>query len=73
MQDRLIRDKVMFTIDNNTLHNRLLRETENLTLEKVLNTCRAHELAASQINEMSKGGATSSASINQVGQTITNL
>ena len=73
MQDRLIRDKVMFTIDDNALRNRLLRETDNLTLEKVLSTCRAHELAASQISEMCKGGPTPSTSINQTGHAVNKL
>ena len=73
MQDRLIRDKVMFTIDDNALRNRLLRETDNLTLEKVLSMCRAHELAASQISEMCKGGPTPSTSINQTGHAVNKL
>ena len=48
----------MFTIDDDAFLNRSLRETENLTVEKVLYTCRAHELAESQINEMIIGGIT---------------
>ena len=63
----------MFTIDDNALRNRLLRETDNLTLEKVLSTCRAHELAASQISEMCKGGPTPSTSINQTGHAVNKL
>ena len=56
--DDALRYEVMFTIDDDAFLNRSLRETENLTTEKVLYTWRAHELAESQINEMIIGGIT---------------
>ena len=45
LTDRLIRDKVMFTITDNALITRLMREQENLPLKRLIDICRPHEIA----------------------------
>ena len=57
MTDRMIRDKVIFSLPDAALKTRLLREQEKMTLGKLIDACRAHELAQAQSKEM---GASSS-------------
>lgn len=47
----MIRDKIVFSISDQRLKERLLRET-NLTLEKTVDICRAAEAAKTQIQAM---------------------
>ena len=65
MTNRLIRDKIIFTLVDSNLKTRLMREQEDLTLDKLIDICRAHDLAQGQIKDMSS--TLQSATINQVG------
>ena len=50
-ENDMIRDKVVFSLSDQRLKERLLREP-NLTLERAINTCRAAETAKAQIQAM---------------------
>ena len=51
-ENDMIRDKIVFSMDDQRLKERLLREP-NLTLEKAIDTCRAAVAARAQIEAMS--------------------
>ena len=53
--DELLRDRIVFGIADRKVRERLLRE-DNLDLKKTLMVCRASELSAAQIREVSKLG-----------------
>lgn len=53
----MIRDKIVFSISDQRLKERLLRET-NLTLEKTVDICRAAEAAKTQIQAMGEQNKT---------------
>lgn len=53
----MIRDKIVFSISDQRLKERLLRET-NLTLEKTVDICRAAEAAKTQIQAMGEQSKT---------------
>ena len=57
MTSRLIRDKVIFTLTDTTLKTRLMREI--LTLTKLIDVCRAHEMAQGQIQDTSNNHTSS--------------
>ena len=50
-EDDMIRDKLVFSINNIRLKERLLRDNA-LTLRRAMDTCRSAELAKSQIQAM---------------------
>lgn len=50
-ENDMIRDKVVFSLSDQCLKERLLREP-NLTLERAVNTCRAAETAMAQMEAM---------------------
>lgn len=50
-ENDMIRDKIVFSMTDRCLKERLLREP-NLTLEKAIDTCRAAETSRSQIQAM---------------------
>ena len=52
LTDRLIRDKIIFTITDNSLKTRVMREQEDLKLKKLVDICRAHEMAQGQMKDM---------------------
>lgn len=52
LQDRLIRDKIIFSITEEALKSRLLREQDDLPLHRLIDICRAHETAQGQLKEM---------------------
>lgn len=51
-ENDMIRDKIVFSLNDQRLKERLLREP-NLTLERVIDICRAAETAKAQIQAMS--------------------
>lgn len=51
-ENDMIRDKIVFSMNDQYLKERLLREP-NLTLEKTIDTCHAAEIASAQIQAMS--------------------
>jgi hypothetical protein len=55
-RDNMIRDKIVFTVKEKPLKERLLRE-ENLTLTKTQDLCRAFEITQNEIRSMAVGGA----------------
>ena len=59
MTSRLIRDKVVFTLTDPALKTRLMRDQEILTLTKLIDVCRAHEMAQGQIKDMSSNHSSS--------------
>ena len=50
-ENNMIRDKIVFSVNDQHLKERLLREPE-LTLEKAIDLCRAAEIAKSQMQAM---------------------
>ncbi len=59
----MIRDKIVFSVTDQRLKERLLREP-NLTLEKAIDTCRAAETARAQIQAL--GAATQERAVHPV-------
>ena len=51
-KDLMIRDRIIFGIQDERLKERLLRETENPTLEKAIEMCRAAEISKKQIKTL---------------------
>lgn len=56
-EDDMLRDKLVFSIDDSRLKERLLRETD-LTLRKAIDICRSTELTKTQIRAMQTTPAT---------------
>lgn len=54
-ENDMIRDKIVFNLNDQRLKERLLRES-NLTLEKAVDLCRAEETAKAQIQAMTTTG-----------------
>lgn len=54
-ENDMIRDKIVFNLNDQILKQRLLRES-NLTLEKAIDLCRAAETAKAQIQAMTTTG-----------------
>ena len=52
-EDGLLRDRIVFGINNQKLKERLLREAD-LTLSRTLEICRAAELSSAQLKEVSR-------------------
>ena len=65
MTDRLIRDKIMFSITDPALKSRLMRENDNLTLTKLITIARAHETAIGHLKDM--GSTSSPGIVNKLG------
>ncbi|XP_069136748.1 uncharacterized protein [Argopecten irradians] len=53
----MIRDRLIFGIDNTRLKERLLRDSADPTLDRVVEICRASEASARQIKEISEPGS----------------
>ena len=62
LHDSLIKDRIVCAIDNNSVRERLLRNTE-LTLEVAINTVRATEMSKTQIETLTNS-ALEAAAIN---------
>lgn len=58
MMDRMIRDKIMFSITDTSLKSRLMRENENLTLTRLITIARAHEAALGHLKDMDSTSST---------------
>ena len=65
-EDNMIRDKIVFGVQDSRVKERMLRETE-LTLEKAVEICRAAESTKSQMKEMcQQSHSTEQASISEM-------
>ena len=65
LSERMIRDKIMFTLSDDTLKFRLMRDAENLTLDKLVSALRVTELTQDQIKHMNTNK--NSVAVNAVG------
>ena len=54
MKERMIRDKIVFTVSGK-LQELLLRESEKLDLKRTIEICRSYELSLQQAKEISSG------------------
>ena len=62
LRDSLIRDQIVFCVEDKKLRERLLRETQ-LTLDGATKICRASEVSQMQVKTFSHGGTHSTASV----------
>ncbi|XP_021340552.1 uncharacterized protein K02A2.6-like [Mizuhopecten yessoensis] len=55
-KDMMIRDRVIFGIDNDRLKERLLRDSADPSLNRMIEICRASKASAKQMKEISEPG-----------------
>lgn len=64
--DRMIRDKIMFSITDTILKARLMREQEDLPLHRLINICRAYEITLGQVRDMCSSAGPTPLSVNKL-------